>query len=183
MRSQKFFDAASVFVLLVAVAVGSRVVKETLDVSLPNFHAVTATALFAGFYFSRRSVAMLVPLFAMAISDLVFGWHEPLVMTSVYGCLAAPVLLRGWMRSADRQWSGAIGASLTSSLLFFVVTNLAVWWTSYSHSWTGLTRCYIAAIPFFGYTLLGDLMSTCVLFAVYAATTTIGESRREFAAA
>jgi hypothetical protein len=56
--------------------------------------------------------------------------------------------------------------SLTSSLVFFVSTNFAVWafGTTYSHDLTGLLTCYVAALPFFKNTLVGDLFWTCVLF-------------------
>lgn len=193
MRSSRIADGWLVFCCLIAVGVGSRVAKELLDLSLPNLHAVTAAALFAGCYFSSRRVAMLVPLVAMSLSDLVIGGHQPLVMASVYGCLAAPVLLRGWLRLESGRWMGAGAAALVSSTLFFAATNLAVWWCSYAHTWSGLGRCYAAAVPFFGYTLAGDLLATYALFAGYALLTgsaaatdptpTARAARRELAAA
>lgn len=166
--SRPTIDAVVVFCLLVALGASSRMAKEWLDLSLPNLHAVTATAIFAGCYFSRRAVAALVPLAAMLLSDQVVGPYQPLVMAAVYASLAAPVLFRGWFHDGRLLWRNATGA-VAASVLFFFVTNLAVWWTSYAHTWSGLGQCYLAAVPFFGYTLAGDLMATCGLFAGSAA--------------
>ena len=39
----------------------------------PNFSPVEAMALFGGAYFSRKSLAILVPLIALFVSDLALG--------------------------------------------------------------------------------------------------------------
>jgi hypothetical protein len=58
------------------------------------------------------------------------------------------------------------GAALASSIIFFVLTNFGVWafgsW--YPKTWEGLVACYVAAIPFFHNTLLGDAFYVSVLF-------------------
>ena len=58
------------------------------------------------------------------------------------------------------------GASLAGSVLFFVVTNFGVWMLGslYPKTLEGLVACYVAAIPFFHNTLLGDAFFTAVLF-------------------
>jgi hypothetical protein len=45
---------------------------------------------------------------------------------------------------------------LLSSLIFFIVSNFGVWFMDYPHTIEGLTACYTLAIPFFGYSILGD---------------------------
>jgi hypothetical protein len=56
--------------------------------------------------------------------------------------------------------------SLTGSIVFFVITNFAVWLGSgyYPQTLSGLLTSYTLAIPFFHYTLLGDLFFNAVLF-------------------
>ena len=51
-------------------------------------------------------------------------------------------------------------------MLFFTVTNLAVWAFSgmYPDTGTGLVACYAAALPFFQNTLAGDLWFSTILF-------------------
>jgi len=62
------------------------------------------------------------------------------------------------------------GAALTSSVLFFVLTNFGVWLVSdlYPRTAAGLVGCYIAAIPFFRNTLAGNAFYTLVLFGGFA---------------
>ena len=46
---------------------------------------------------------------------------------------------------------------LLSSLIFFIVTNFGVWLIGYPNTLKGFLACYVAAIPFFGWTIVGDL--------------------------
>jgi len=61
-------------------------------------------------------------------------------------------------------------AALASSVLFFLVTNLGVWVTGtlYPKSWAGLAAAYLAALPFFRNTVLGDLSYVALLFGGFA---------------
>ena len=121
-RVSQFILSASLVALLVALAVASRMGQVVCSWLPPNFHAVAGTALFAGFLFRGRPVALVVPLAAMWLSDQILGGYDRLVMAAVYGSLAAPVLFGYWL---DRRVSTGrvVGASLTASTLFFLVTN------------------------------------------------------------
>jgi hypothetical protein len=57
-------------------------------------------------------------------------------------------------------------ASIAGSLLFFMLTNFAVWafGTLYPRTWEGLMQCYVAALPFLDKTVIGDLFWNAVLF-------------------
>jgi hypothetical protein len=157
---------------------------------LPNFAPVAALALFAGYYFRSAWIALCVPLGVMAASDLVLGGYHPLMMAVVYGMLAAPVALRTplrrWLKieqgrplAASLSASGLVGCSLASSVMFFVVTNFACWLTMefYAKTGAGLLQCYIQALPFFRYTLIGDLVFSVGLFAAYTLAVSLGWSR------
>jgi hypothetical protein len=171
------WDAAAAAVLITA-GVALRLVFR----DIPNFAPVAALALFAGYYFRNAGWALLVPLSVMTISDTVLGGYDWPMMMLVYGMLALPVALRGWLRQAfdlrqksgSQVWAplaGLFGCGLVSSVLFFVVTNFGVWccWPgTYERSIAGLWHCYVAAIPFFRFTLAGDLIFAVVLFGSYA---------------
>ena len=172
-----------VFVSLVAAGVGLRVYFE----HLPNFAPVAAMALFAGYFFRSALLATAVPLAVMGLSDLQIGGYDWRMMALVYGMLAAPVALRGVLRrhleierakwaSAVRALTGLVGCSLAASVLFFVTTNFGswLWFTMYEHSWAGLAHCYVQALPFFRYTLTGDMLFALVLFGGYAAAVLLG---------
>ncbi len=165
----------------IALLVGSGVGLRLACQDLPNFAPVAALALFAGYYFRSARLALCVPLAVMGISDWFVGGYHWGIMAAVYATLAFPVLLRSWLqrtfvlvgrRPSQRlaPLAGLITCSLLSSILFFVVTNLAVWAASdlYPLSWSGLAHCYAAAVPFARYTLAGDLFFAVVLFGTYA---------------
>ncbi|MBA4188442.1 MAG: hypothetical protein C0467_10595 [Planctomycetaceae bacterium] len=65
-----------------------------------------------------------------------------------------------------------IGATaLGAGLLFFVVSNFISWLEQaapYGYSLEGLANCYVAAVPFYRGTILGDLLFTGVLFGAHA---------------
>ena len=62
------------------------------------------------------------------------------------------------------------GTVLAASIVFFLVTNFAVWMMGslYPMTFQGLVTCYVAAIPFFHWTLLGDAFFATVLFGGFA---------------
>ena len=61
-------------------------------------------------------------------------------------------------------------ATLGSSVLFFLVTNFAFWpgHDLYPHTFAGLVQSYIAGLPFYGWTPLGDAVFAVVLFGGFA---------------
>ena len=133
----------------------------------PNFAPVAAMALFAGAQLDNKKLAFLIPLVAMLLSDIVIGFHDGLVLVYVCMCIAVAIgmQLRGRIGSLT-----VTGGALASSLIFFVVTNFGVWLSSgmYPLSLAGLVACYVAAIPFFHYTIAGDLFYAGVLFGGFA---------------
>ena len=61
-------------------------------------------------------------------------------------------------------------ASVSGSLIFFVVTNFAVWAQSgmYERTGAGLIKCFSMALPFLQNSLIGDLFFSAVLFGAWA---------------
>ena len=130
-----------------------------------NFSPVAATALFAGMTLSRRWLAIAVPLAAMLLSDVFlegYGWR---MMAVVYAALVLPAVI-GMLARGQRVWPVAIGGALASSLIFYAMTNFAVWALTglYSTDAKGLLECYVAALPFLKHTVAGDLFWSVALF-------------------
>jgi len=134
-----------------------------------NFAPVTAIALFSGAYLGKRW-GIAVPLSAMLIGDLFIGFYELPLMIVVYTCFAL-FGLGGSLLGISKSAKTVLGASLISSITFFVATNWAVWQFSpwYIKNFSGLMECYLAALPFYRNTLLGDIFYTVVLFGAYEA--------------
>jgi len=134
----------------------------------PNFTPIGAMALFSGAYLGRRgAVALVAPLSALFLSDLVLGFYRG--MPTVYFSVALIVII-GWMALRRVSPIRVGGAAIASSVLFFVLTNFGMWLSSgfYPHTLAGLEACYIAAIPFFQNTVAGDLFYAAVLFGGFA---------------
>jgi uncharacterized membrane protein len=151
-----------VIVGLIAAAAATRLLPHP-----PNVTPMAAMALFGGAHLADRRLAFLVPLGAMLASDLVLGLHA--LLPVVYGAFALIV----WIgtRLAGRITPVRVAAAtLAGSVLFFVVTNFGVWALGglYPRTAAGLVAAYVAAIPFFRNTLLGDAAYALLLFGGYA---------------
>ncbi len=153
--------------LLATLAVIARMVSSTYH--LWNLAPVGAIALYAG---SRlpKSHAWLIPVVAMVITDVLLDgnrsrpWLE-LPRLAIYATYAVTTIIGSTARSPrGLYWLPVL--SLAASTLFFIVSNLATWAEGllYPLSLTGLTACYVAGIPFFGRTIVADLVGTAVLF-------------------
>lgn len=148
------------FALLLVVGIGARVLQ------LPaNFSPTAALVLFAAFHFRQPLTAVTLGVLTLAVSDLLIGVYEPLLMVFVYVAMVLPAVLGRWLRrrfSVSRLGAATVGGST----LFFVVSNFGVWATSgwYGDGLAGLVSCYIAALPFFQHTLIGDLFWVGIVF-------------------
>lgn len=138
----------------------------------PNLTPISAIALFGGVYLAKP-YAISLPLLAMFASDMIGealgffpGFHR--TIPAVYVSFMLVGLIGLWVRSR-KSMATVIGGTLASSILFFLITNFAVWYqgTMYPHTWEGLVATYVAGLPFFRNTLLGDLVYTGSLFGAY----------------
>jgi len=131
---------------------------------LPNFTPIAATALFGGVYLNKR-YAIIIPLAAMLVSDFFIGFHD--LMPYVYGSFILTGLIGMWLRT-HKNLKNIIGASLLSSVLFFLITNFGVWASGmYARDLSGLGQSYVMAIPFFRNMLMGDLFYTGAFFGAF----------------
>lgn len=155
--SSKFIFAAG----LILAAAFTRLIPH-----YPNFTAVGAIALFGGTYLPNKKLAFTIPFVAMLLTDLIIGFHQ--TMWAVYLSFGLIVLI-GIQISKNKKVTNILLATISSSILFFIVTNFAQWLSDpfYAKTGAGLAQCFTMAIPFFGYTALGDMFYVAVLFGVY----------------
>ena len=134
----------------------------------PNFSPIAAMALFSGAQMPKRALAFVAPFAALILSDLALGGFYP-GMNFVYLSFALTVLI-GWAIASRKTPLVIGGAAVASSVLFFILTNFGMWLFSgiYPVTGAGLVACYVAAIPFFQNTLVGDLSFTLLLFGGFA---------------
>ena len=146
--------------LIILVAVVLRLLPHP-----PNFAPIAGLALFGGAYLNKK-YALILPLIALFASDLFIGFHS--TMPFVYGSFLLSGLI-GLGLQSKKSVPTVFGASLLSSVLFFVITNFGVWAVSgmYAPTIEGLVKCYTLALPFFRNTLLGDFFYTGLFFTSY----------------
>jgi len=138
-----------------------------------NATPLAAMFLFSGATFRGRRESLLVPLAALLISDYAAGqllWHGRYPWFSASKCIAFLLIaLIGWTLRNRMSFAKIAGASLAGSVIFFLITNFAVWLAGslYPRTAAGLVACYLAGLPFFQNTLLGDLAYAGVMFGSY----------------
>lgn len=134
----------NLIILFILISVWFRLIPH-----LPNFTPVTSLALFSGLMLKRKWLSISIPLVAMMLSDLVLGFSSISIWVYLGFVLVTTI---GWFLNKMN-----IKSILLSSLIFFIVSNFGVWMLDYSHTFEGLIICYTLAIPFFGYSIMGDL--------------------------
>jgi hypothetical protein len=122
----------------------------------PNFTPIIATALMSGFLLKNKHLSLIVVLISMVISDLIIGFYSSYFF--VYFSLILIILIFSkFIKKVN--FKNLFVLSISSSLLFFVVTNFGVWMMGdlYDKNLNGLALCYILAIPYFTNTLLSTI--------------------------
>ena len=163
------FSYLVILAVLIALGVAGRLLPHP-----PNFTPMAAIALFAGFIFIKRYMAVVAVISTMLLCDyFAFGslsvsWFGSKSMFVVYLALLFPIVFKNFLQKKI----GVIrifGAALASSSVFFLATNFAVWAFSpmYEKTFEGLVLCYTMAIPFFQNTVVGDLIWSGVIFGTY----------------
>lgn len=155
--------------ILITIGASLRVLRHAGWIDLPpNVAPVSALAMFAAATLPRRW-SVVVPMGLMVVSDAVIGWYTWQVMLSVYLSFVASLALGVWVR--EKMNAIRIGAAaLIGSIVFFLVTNAATWAfeSMYPHTLAGLGQSYLAGLPFFRNTVLGDLGYSIVFFGLGA---------------
>jgi hypothetical protein len=170
-------------VAFAALAVAHRLVPYVFDMGPTarfawNFAPVGAIGLFAGARW-RSPLAVLVPLTVMVVSDLLlwpflsakglpaFGWMRLVIYPSFMAYAFIGRLIR---HKSSPLWIS--GAALLGAVQFYLITNFACWaggdGLTYTKNLAGLIQCYVAALPFFGGTVGGDLGFSFLFFGLHA---------------
>ena len=173
MAKEKLNLRFGVLAIIIVIAALSRLIPHP-----PNFSPIGGIALFGAAYFAKKHWAIIIPFVAMWISSLILDntimaqYYSHFVWFShpyVYLSLILIVAL-GWVVLKKVKPMNLLGASLGASVIFYLVSNFGVWLAStvtYAKTFSGLMACYAAGLPFFGWTLAGDLFYVTVIFGAY----------------
>lgn len=132
-----------------------------------NMTPVGATALFGGANLARPW-NYLAPLLVLFVTDLFLGFHA--LMPFVYGSFVVSVFLAERFLKQSVTTKKLIALATANALIFFLVTNFAVWLEGrlYPPTISGLIESYAMGLPFLRNMLIGDLGYTLGIFGLYA---------------
>lgn len=147
--------------LLIIIAAAARILPHPA-----NFAPIGALALFSGAHVRGKS-GFAVPIVALLIGDALIGFYSPLVMAAVYVGFAASAGIGALLLRHKRTLTRYIAAVLASTLFFYFISNLAVWYTAYPHTTAGFLACYVNALPYLLRSLAGNVVYSLLLFGTY----------------
>jgi hypothetical protein len=148
-------------ITLSLITIVSRIVPH-----LPNVTPVGAVALFSSAKFGTRK-SMIILFMSMLMSDMVLGFHS--VMWATYGSFMITIIIGRWVQK-KYSLPRFLAATLVSSVVFFLITNFAVWLIPhgmYAKNLAGVIHCYGMALPFFRNSLMGDILYGFIFYFGY----------------
>ena len=140
-----------VITTLIILAVLSRLVPHP-----PNFAPITGIALFSSKKINNKLFSVFIPIIPLFISDLFIG----ISFINIFVYLSFIIIY--FLGSISTKIE--VKTVFLSSIIFFILTNLGVWYLGYPKNIEGLIACYTFALPFFVNTILGDLFYSFILF-------------------
>jgi hypothetical protein len=137
----------------------------------PNVTPMNSMALFGGAKLPR-ALALAITLGALVCSDVLLAWlhgHSVFGWWSLFTYSGFALLVLAGSKLGSSPTGLRLGGFLAGgSLFFWLWTNFGVWLSSahgmYPQTLAGLVQCYVQALPFLGYSLLGDLAWGAVFF-------------------
>ena len=152
--------------VFLALAIAFRFVPHPM-----NFTPIAAALLYFGAKQPRKQ--MWIPVAILAVVDVVlnrmYGYAFSVDYVATWAFYAA-VLLLGAVLVSKVSAVRVVGASLASSVTFFIISNFMVWagWSMYTKNFAGLVECYAAAVPFFRNSVVSDMLFASAFFGVPA---------------
>ncbi len=141
---------------------------------IPNFSPVTAIALLGGAYLLDKRWSIIIPVTSLLISDILLGYKNnyPFFHNTIFFVYISYIIIvfLGWkLRTEKVNYVKVAGFAIVSSLLFFIISNIGVWLvgTLYERNLSGFITCFEMAIPFYKYTILGDVAYSILFFVVF----------------
>ena len=153
--------------LIVALAIAARFIP-----GAANFSPVYAGLLFGGVYLKKRD-SIWFPVLLLAGSDLLvnallyqmpFQWMQTLNWVGF-----AAIVMVGWWLQKRVTMRNVLIASVAGPSVFFLISNFAVWIGGgmYPPTFGGLAACFVAAVPFYGNSLISGVLFSGILFGAY----------------
>ncbi len=152
--------------IVVAAACVVAVSLRLIDNPYMNFSALGALAVLCGAVVRPAWLAILIPLGCRGLTDIVIQTESGGGIYStwmfVYAAYVAIFAIGRWIQ--PKHIPAAFGAGLLSATAFFLISNFGEWYMPYepgqymyARTLSGLTTCFVKAIPFARGTFFGDV--------------------------
>lgn len=165
--------AVAAAIVLIALAIGFRLLRATMLPELPNFSPIMALAVCGALMLPGR-LALLIPLAALGLTDLALNAHYGVALFSPaellsYACYGIGVASGLGLRQLGAGSLATFGTVGANSVLFYAVTNSVCWLDNPAYAktaagWAQALWFGVAGFPptwmFFGYSLASDLLFT-----------------------
>lgn len=140
-------------VLLILLLLLSRLIPHW-----PNFTALGAVSVLAPRWLNQSKMALIFPLLALFLSDLIIGLHAMAFYT--YSSILIVSFLSWHQQDKPLSFFQVSFWSLQSSLIFYFITNFGAWMKleMYPKTFSRLGLSYVNGLPF----LLNDFLGTLV---------------------
>ena len=127
----------------------------------PNFTSLLALSFYIPALLGLRYLPFLIISFA--ITDLIIGYH-----TGTHWTWGSVLVIGLMSQYFNKNLNWRLSGALLGAFIFFTITNFGVWTTGmYGYSINGIITCYIAAIPFFTYSIISTLLFSILIETCY----------------
>jgi len=173
LKNNKYIHALLITGLIV-LAVLSRLLDHP-----NNFTPLAAIALFGVAYFSNKKWAIIIPVASWWLSDLLlnatiyaeyqtgfslFANYQFWSFLSILGIVGI-----GYFLLKKINLINILASAFAAAVLFFIISNFGVWLSGvlYPKTFMGLLECYAAGIPFFHWSLIGNIFYLGLMVGLY----------------
>ncbi len=146
-----------------ALALG-LIIFTRLTPHISNFTPIFAIGFFSLAIFKNKKISLFLPLIGMFLSDIFLGFYA--TAWANYLALFFSIFVSVSYNLKNRYFD-TFSKSLVAPTIFFILSNLVVFFAWYPQSLEGFVSCYVNAIPFYGATLLSTFAYSAV-FTIFA---------------
>lgn len=139
-------------------------------VNIPNVNPLMAAVLITAVATNTPIIAFVVLLFTYIVTGVWTDTHFNGPLTIYLLTFGSYIIIYSYMAAIkpfikDKLSQKTLLLTPIASLLFYILSNFGVWiegWIGYPLTFEGLLSCYIAGLPFFFNSLMGDIFFTSI---------------------
>ena len=126
---------------------------------ISNFTPIFAIGIFSVTIFKNKQISLFLPLIGMFLSDIFIGFYSTAWANylALFFAIFFPISF-----SFNNRYFDLISKSIISPTIFFILSNLVVFFAWYPNTFEGFISCYVYAVPFYGASLISTIAYSSV---------------------